>query len=138
MKTQISLFSKDETLVRFFEESIAEGLEGEFTLEVKSPGQVPSGLDLCIWDFIPGETVFPRSISQNQWRKHLFLLHRKNLGVLRALVGVSDIHVLLKPVTEAALQAFLGGYGLHRLDPYDDQGHCLTTLRSEVMKCCRS
>jgi len=131
LKTQISLFSKDETLVRFFEESIAEGLEGEFTFEVKSYGQVPSGLDLCIWDFIPGETVFPRSMSQNQWRKHLFLLHRKNLGVLRALVGVSDIHVLLKPVTEAALRAFLGGYGLHSLDPHDDQGHRLTTLRSE-------
>jgi signal transduction histidine kinase len=131
LKTQISLFSKDETLVRSLEESIAGGLEGEFTLEVKTPGQVPSSLDLCIWDFIPGETVFPRRISENEWRKHLFLLHRKNLGVLRALVGVSDIHVLLKPVTGAALRAFLGGYGLHRLDPYDDQGHRLTTLRSE-------
>src|SRR5260370_39173302 len=113
VETQISLFSQNEALVRFMQASIAEGLGKEFTLEVKAPGQIPSGQDLCIWDFVPGETIFPQWLRQTEWRKHLVLLHRKDLGVLRSLVGVSDVNMLLKPVTRAALQAFLAAYGIH-------------------------
>src|SRR5262245_12431116 len=107
METEISLFSKDQALVRFLQESVSEGLGREFTLQVKTPGQKPSGRGLCIWDFIPGETVFPEGLGPNEWCKHLFLLDRKDLGVLRALAGVSDINMLLKPVTRAAIRAFL-------------------------------
>jgi len=115
------------------QESVAKGLGREFTLKVKAPGQIPSGQDLCIWDFVPGETIFPQGLRQSEWRKHLFLLHRKDLGVLRSLVGVSDINMLLKPVTRAALRAFLGGYGLHNLNlgSGDDSPERLARLRGE-------
>ena len=130
METQISLFSNDESLVRFVRESVTESLGNEFSLNVKAPGQPPSGQGLCIWDFVPGETAFPPRIGENEWRKHLFLLHRKDLGVLQSLVSVSDVNMLLKPVTRAALRAFLDGYGWQNTGS-EEPGESLAALRGE-------
>jgi len=131
METHISLFSNDEALIGFLREAVAESLGSEFILEAGVPSQVPSRHDLCVWDFIPGETVFPLGIDPNEWRQHLFLLHRKHLGALRAAIGVSDLNVLLKPLTKAALRAFLGGYGVRRGDRSGDAGGRVNTLRFE-------
>ena len=131
MLAQVSLFSQAPELAKLLRETLAEALGSEFTLEVKPSGQLPSRPGLCIWDFIPGETTFPKGLDQDQSRNHLFLLHRRDLAALKALIGIADTNVLLKPVTRANLRAFLGGYGLHRAGPYEDAGGGTTRLRSE-------
>lgn len=128
---QILLFSKDEELVKCLREVVAEGPGSEFGLEVNVPGPIPARNGLCIWDFVPGETALPQPAGRHQWRNYLFLLHRKDLAALRALLGVSDINVLLKPVTRSVLRAFLIGYCAHRADPSDGNAAGESTLRGE-------
>ena len=131
MSLQVALFTEAPELARLLRETIAEAPRSEFSLEVKSVGQLPPQTSLCIWDFVPGETILPPGIDRAQWRNHLFLLYRKDLSALKALIGVSDINVLLKPVTRTALRAFLGGYSLHSNNPGEDCGAGASTLRYE-------
>jgi len=128
---QVSLVSEAPELVRLLRDALAETPGSNFALEVRAGDQPPPQSDLCIWDFVPGKTVFPDGIGGNQWRKHLFLLHRSELGALKSLIGISDIHVLLKPVTRANLRAFLGGYALQRTDPCEDSATGSTRFRGE-------
>ena len=118
-------------LASLLRDALAEARGSKFTLEVRSWGQPPLQSHLCIWDFASGKSVFPPSIDPNQWRKHLFLRHRHEVGALKTLIGVSDFNVLLKPVTRANLRAFVGGYVLHRTDSNDDSAATRTRLRSE-------
>ena len=103
----ILLFSNDEKLADFCREILCEMFGTESRLEVGFPGQCPSQEDLCLWDFIPGEMPIPQDLDPAKLRKSLFLLHRKHLPALQALVGTVDINVLLKPVTAATLRVFL-------------------------------
>lgn len=137
LTVHISLFSNDSALVTLLRDAIGETLGSEFTLEVRSAGQ-PAGLSqlaardgLYVWDFVPGETVLPQDIVRSHWRTSLFLLHRKDLAVLKTLMGDSEVNVLLKPVDPAGLRAFLGGYSAHRSGVEDDAGASAATLRSE-------
>jgi signal transduction histidine kinase len=103
----ILLFSHDKKLADFCRQIQVEMFGMESKLEVGSPGQLPTREDLCLWDFIPGETAVPRDLDPTKLRKHLFLLHRKHLPALQELVGTSDVNVLLKPVMPAAFRACL-------------------------------
>ena len=103
----ILLFSNDGKLADFCRKILAELFGLESKLEVGFPGQLPSPDDVCLWDFLPGETAIPQDLDPAKLRKHLFLLHRKHLPALQKLVGTSDVNVLLKPVTPATLRAFL-------------------------------
>lgn len=103
----ILLLSNDERLASLCREIVAETFGMESKLEVGAPGQIPDQEDLCLWDFIPGETVIPQDLDPAKLRKYLFLLHRKHLPALEQLAGTSDINVLLKPVTPATFRAFL-------------------------------
>src|SRR4051812_3940987 len=109
--TDIWLISNDAELVHLLR---------EIALEILGPGvSVRAGLirqgfpgdSLCIWDFVPGETMLPDDRHDDR-RLHLFLLHRKDLSLFRSLMGCQDLNILLKPITEAAVRAFLSGYRL--------------------------
>ena len=102
----VLLFSNDEKLADFCREILCEMFGTESRLEVGFPGQCPSQEDLCLWDFIPGETPIPQDLDPAKLRKSLFLLHRKHLPALQALVGTVDINVLLKPVTRGHTARF--------------------------------
>ena len=105
---KIVLFSNDERLAAFCTEILTETFGGDSKLEVGVPGQPDSGEDLCLWDFIPGETSFPKELETGRLSRHLFLLHRQHLPALQEMLGTSEINVLLKPLTPATLRAFLG------------------------------
>ena len=127
----ILLFSNDRELADFCREILGEMFGAEARLEVGFPGQLPSQEDLCLWDFIPGETTIPQDLDAAKLRKHLFLLHRKDLPALQELVGTSDINVLLKPVTAATLRAFLGDVHRQRTHDNGDPAGSIDTLRVE-------
>jgi len=131
MSFQVSLFSEAPELIRLLRDTFAETPGSQFTLDVKRWGEHPPQNHLCIWDFVPGKTVFPQGIDRDQWRKHVFLLHRRELGNLESLIGASDVNVLLKPVTRATLRAFLDGYALHHGEACDDSLASSTRFRGE-------
>ena len=127
----ILLFSNDEKLADFCRGILAEMSGMESNLEIGLPGQLPSQDDLCLWDFVPGETDIPQDLDPSKLGKHLFLLHRKHLPALQELVGTSDINVLLKPVTPVTLRAFLSDAQQQRRHENRNPGGSIDTLRVE-------
>ena len=126
----ILLLSNDEKLAQFCREIIVEMFGAGSALEVGLPGQMPIQADICLWDFVPGETAIPEDLDPAKLRKHLFLLHRKHLPSLLELAGTSDINILLKPVTSATMRAFLCDAHGHVRDNGSNAG-TLDTLRVE-------
>ena len=109
MRITVALFSTDEELARFCREILAQNFGSGSTLITRTDGQVEPGDDICVWDFVPGETPIPEDLDSSELTRHLFLLYREHLGALQAHLGTSELNVLLKPVTRATLTAFLGG-----------------------------
>jgi signal transduction histidine kinase len=68
---------------------------------------VPPAGDVYIWDFQPGYAIPDHIAGQPAW-KHLFLVERKDLGLLRQHGWCPELAVLLKPITRVTLAAFLG------------------------------
>src|SRR5271157_2093636 len=127
----ILLFSNDEKLADFCREILCEMFGTESRLEVGFPGQCPSQEDLCLWDFIPGEMPIPQDLDPAKLRKSLFLLHRKHLPALQAMVGTVDINVLLKPVTAATLRVFLSDAHQQRAHDSGSRAGSTDALRVE-------
>ena len=131
MSLQVSLFSKAPELIRLLQDTLAETSASQFTLDVMRWGEPPPRDHLCIWDFVPGETVLPDGLDRDQLRRHVFLLHRRELVDLKTVIGVSEINVLLRPVTRENLGAFLCGYALRRADTCDGSDANSTRFRGE-------
>ncbi|HEX3744923.1 MAG TPA: HAMP domain-containing sensor histidine kinase [Bryobacteraceae bacterium] len=104
----ILLFSNDENLAAFCREVLSDVFGAGSNVEIGIPGQSLGQEELCLWDFVPGETTVPRDLDVTGLHRHLFLLHRQHLPMLQALLGRSEFNILLKPVTPATLRAFLG------------------------------
>ncbi len=131
VSVRVTVFSKDETLVRLCREILSELFGSEWALMTGVPGCVTSPDDLCIWDFAPGNTAIPQDSEPAKLCKHWFVLNRKDLTALQAVVGTTDLNVLLKPVTRAALRAFLGGANPLRNEQNDDSTGRIDAVRVE-------
>jgi signal transduction histidine kinase len=131
VSVRVAVFSKDETLVRFCREILSELFGAASAVVTGIPGCVISSADVCIWDFTPGETAIPQDLEPAELCNHWFVLNRKDLPALQAVVGASDLKVLLKPVTWVALRAFLAGaHGLGK-EPNDDSTGRVEAVRVE-------
>jgi signal transduction histidine kinase len=108
MRSIVTLFSEDKELVKFCREILAQTFGSGLTLETQGKGRIEPGDGVCIWDFIPGETLLPPDLDSANLTKHLFLVHRDHLGALQDHLGTSQLNVVLKPVARATLTAFLG------------------------------
>jgi signal transduction histidine kinase len=132
LSNHIAIFSNDEALIHLLRETVAETLGSAFLAEAGAPDGLPAAdCCLCIWDYVPGETVVRPGTDGNHWRKHLFLVDRQDLDDLKKLTNIADPNMLVKPVTRAALQAFLEGYGPLLNGQADDAGRRASTLRFE-------
>jgi signal transduction histidine kinase len=107
----VVLFSKDEELARSCRTMLNELFGAEWDLFVGSAGQPLPPHEVCIWDFVPGETPAPFGLDQEAARKNFFLLRWSEVDSLRELVGPREVHVLLKPMTRTSLRASLGKTG---------------------------
>jgi signal transduction histidine kinase len=107
MLMELILVSPDSELRQICRQVIAE-LGETCNLTVAKQNNVPPSGDLYIWDFQPGQAITDRIAGQPTW-KHLVLVNRKDLGILRQQRNASaDPIFLLKPVTRITLSAFLG------------------------------
>jgi signal transduction histidine kinase len=127
----VSIFSNDEALFRLCREILSETFGSEWTLTKGTPGHVPEGDELCVWDFIPGATVLPEDLESSHLWRHWFVLQRRHLSKLRVLMGTSDLNVLLKPVARATLRAFLSGTKQQTSEPQEEPAGRIDTLRGE-------
>lgn len=79
-----------------------------WTLTTAGHEDPETAADFYVWDFEPGERTIRRELNPAELKNYFFLLHRKHLQEFRELVRMADVNILLKPVTKAALTAFLG------------------------------
>jgi len=135
MPFAVALFTYDQELATFCREVLAEVFGPESALVTRAGGRVESGDDVCVWDFVPGESLIPRDLSPVDPAKHFFLVHRDHLAALQAHLGAADLNVLLKPVTRATLRAFLDGVARRREErPNPDRIATLRVERDEMLQ----
>lgn len=84
---------------------LAYGAGKDWELEEKEPGGEPGDYDLTIWDYEPNLKL-PVHVELEP-AKHLFLVNREDLQAFRASSVDAQVGILLKPVTVAALSAFV-------------------------------
>ena len=103
---ELILVSADPELRLMCREVLSE-LAESCNLIVVEPSGVPPVGDLYIWDFQAGNEIPDHISGQPTW-KHLFLVHRKDLGLFRQHDWSGEPAVLLQPITPVTLSAFLG------------------------------
>ena len=135
MGIKVALISHDRSIAKSCRETLAELFGPEFTLTVGSA--LESQSDLCIWDFIPGETeIVLQPADVQRLQSHFFVVHRKDVAALRELVGSPNLNLLLKPLTPATLRAFLGEACMRwRERDKDFAARRLRAERDEMLQC---
>ncbi len=124
------MISKDEELTRVCRDILGASHQNRWELWLEEPLGPHSDADLHIWDFQPDQRLPENSIDWKQAKKHLFLVHRKDLGKFREEV-LREAHILLKPVTRAALAAFVEQAGASA----GDMVHSLRSERDDMLQC---
>src|SRR5258708_36105104 len=102
----IQVVSTDKSLYKLCRETLAGFRGNEWTLD---KGAVPAGdcsPDLFIWD-CDSDVPLPRQLDFEQERKNIFLVSRKKTAALLERLPMAAMAILLKPVNQATLGAFL-------------------------------
>lgn len=127
----VMLVSEDRDLYKLCRESLAEIPGLSWSVSAVANQEDDDGSDLWLWDYHPA-MVLPEYTMRNP-SKHLFLVHRKDLEGFRSRTS-ADAHILLMPVTEATLAAFLG----LAASAHDDRTSITNSLRAdrdEILQC---
>jgi two-component system sensor histidine kinase BaeS len=135
MSIRVGVISTDQSLLSYCREILEDSLSGsEWLLKNIDPtAACLSECDLCIWDFLPEQSELLGTVN-GALRRCYFVVQFQDVETVRRIVGPSDAHVLLKPVTRAALSAFLAETcRLYRSDAVP--GGTLRAERDEVLQC---
>jgi signal transduction histidine kinase len=127
---KIQLISSDSDLFKVCQEVLAE--LGCRDCHVAGGMAEDRNSDLCIWDYVP-DMKLP---GEADWIpiRHLFLVQRKDIGHFRQTAPYPDATIVLKPVTRAALSAFLGQV-LSIDNRRAGAGESLRADRDELLQC---
>jgi signal transduction histidine kinase len=127
----LGLVSEDRELLNLCREVLADISDNTWNVAPANGDSDSQSADLWLWDYVPGQALPETLFSQPS--RHLFLVHRQDLNDFRALVGTSDIHVLLKPAIRATLTAFLSAAAdqINQSSP----GASLRADRDEILQC---
>jgi len=126
---EIRLVSEDRELLKMCRDIVANQA-CDFSAAALDGGD--PGADLSIWDFqsdtvhLPGTDLDPS--------KHLFLVHRADLPLLRDRIAAAEVRILLKPVTRATLEVFLA----QTMAAHRDREAATSSLRAdrdEILQC---
>ena len=102
----IQLVSKDKSLYRLCRETLAGYRTCDWTLNVGVAPNEDAAPDLFIWD-CDSDVPLPRALDFEQERKNIFLVSRKKMAALLERLPMAAMAILLKPVNQATLGAFL-------------------------------
>jgi len=100
---KLLLVTTDETLSKTCRE-LVNATSGDWTYSTCDPQEYIPAADLCLWDFGPR---FVPPIKLSGTARHLFLAHVEDVHPLRNWLGLEDVDILLKPVTQAVLATYL-------------------------------
>lgn len=124
---EIRLISEDADLYKLCREILADFRGQSWSLSAVSMQDAGTGADLYIWDFHPSISL--REQIHGSSAKHLFLVSRKDLANFRLITESFEPMILLKPVTRAALTAFL------ELAVSSQAATSLLADRDEILQC---
>jgi signal transduction histidine kinase len=106
---KVALISHDRAIARSCRTVLGELFGQDFSLAVASARDPRPESDLCIWDFVPGETqIALQGADIQRLQDHFFVVQGKDVAALREQVGSPNLNLLLKPLTPATLRGFLG------------------------------
>jgi len=124
----VHLISQDRELERLCRDVLAEVTDRPWTLSVLAVPPSKFDGDLYLWD-CHTDTVAPPDTGTNSGI-HLFLVSRKDLRRFQTRI---NRNVLLKPVTHATLQTFLGLAAA--CEQRQDSTDSLRADRDEILQC---
>src|ERR1700690_2367522 len=105
--TTVTVISEDAALIMMCREALRDlGQAGAWQL-IAAANCPPSTSGICLWDYDPATNSSP-NLSATSGAINLFLVSPKDLDQFYQLVPRAEGSILLKPVTRAVLQAFLG------------------------------
>src|SRR5262249_4118811 len=102
---KVILISGDGDLYKLCREILNEFKSLDFQLTTATPQSCARDADLYIWDGY-AKTDFPAG-KDHHFPRHLFLIPRSQTGEFQEVLNRADGAVLLKPITQASLTAFL-------------------------------
>ena len=104
---RLQLASTSQQLRNLCEEVFREMPDQPWTVEaITSEAPTCTAADLYLWDVDQTVVPFEAIPGSDTWR-HFFLVDRTHLQHCREMIPFKSAHILLKPVTRAALVAFL-------------------------------
>lgn len=134
---KIRLISRDEQLYTVCREILAQIPGKQWDFAATAPNGRPPAADLYIWDFDPAMAI-PEKLDFSDERKNIFLVQRKELGVFRDRLPLAAVAMLLKPVNQTTLRAFIE----HAVARYEAQARkgeasigALHSDRDEMLQC---
>jgi signal transduction histidine kinase len=105
--TTVTVISEDAALIVMCREALRDlGQAGAWRL-ITAPERPPSTSGICLWDYDPSKHFTPNPPTTSD-AINLFLVSPKDLDQFYQVVPRAEGSILLKPVTRAVLQAFLG------------------------------
>jgi signal transduction histidine kinase len=130
---RVILISHDSDLLKTCREILIKYEDLDWQLTKSDPGTRPSVADLYIWD---GAAAVDGSlgIDRPSTTKHLFLLHQREVAQFQENMGTAGAAILLKPVTEACLSAFLE-FAASAFQDRNGTVHSLRSDRDEMLQC---
>ena len=130
----IQLVSTDNTLYRLCRETLAGYRGNDWTLNMGAAPNGDASPDLCIWD-CDSDVPLPRELDFEQERKNIFLVSRNKTAVLLERLPMAAMAILLKPVNQATLAAFLEHAAKRHELNHSSDVDSLRADRDEILQC---
>jgi signal transduction histidine kinase len=129
---KVILISCDSDLLSTCREILNKYEDLDWRLTTSEPGTAPGAADLYIWD---GAAAIDRNLEiERPFSRHLFLLHQREVAEFQENLGVAGAPILLKPVTQACLAAFME-FAASAFQDRTATVHSLRSDRDEMLQC---
>jgi len=130
----IQLVSTDKTLYRLCRDTLAGSRRNDWTLSVDAVPNGDASPDLFIWD-CDSDVPLPHELDFEQERKNIFLVSRKKTAALLERLPMAAMAILLKPVNQATLGAFLDHAAKRHEQHRARDVNSLRADRDEILQC---
>ncbi|MGA2219253.1 MAG: HAMP domain-containing sensor histidine kinase [Terracidiphilus sp.] len=129
---KVILISHDSDLLSTCREILTKYEDLDWRLTKSEPGTTPAAADLYIWD---GASAIDRNLEiERPFSRHLFLLHQREVAEFQENLGAAGAPILLKPVTQACLAAFME-FAASAFQDRTATVHSLRSDRDEMLQC---
>ncbi|MBI1791981.1 MAG: HAMP domain-containing histidine kinase [Acidobacteria bacterium] len=135
---KLRLISNDRTLYQRCREVLLEFRDREWDFGMMATPAESGEADILVWDCQP-EVQLPENLDLEEESRNIFLVDRKCLSHLRERFPLAALRILLKPVNQVLLRAFLeeavAGQDARNGQPEGDLTQQLRQERDEMLQC---